>query len=1444
MSQHDRISLRSLDGHMDVFNSMLSPASSFLPPSSSPQSGQSPSNPLHQVADTMSQPKRVRKGVRRMHMPIKILYNLDSNADATMVAQIEQRIPVDVLPIKRKTNNKDNHGNGTPVFARVSLKACLQGICLASPELLSSTTKDYVLYAVDPVEAHRASLRREMTSNSGGSQEASPSRGKILRSSAAFMVGKGYMSQALTQEGMGVSTVHGRVRGEFDDEDEEDEELTPEDEEDEEFWESRVLEIFLKLKVSAPLQNTLIEKAIEETKLNNQDSLTFASKAPPKRKSATAEEPLKALSSNQIVEDIPSEATVSKGQLSRKPGPQRQLLHLLQALQAHAQQGSGSTGQSKTSESELQALELASDGGKGKYNALRKDRIRFSSPPISASTITSVHPSGAQSSPVLANDVSLPISSNAVQGSSTSRRPKAKPSIASFSDARSPILGGLTPGYEAEYLSGPNPSKNAESIDLTGSARANVPKIAGRGRKGDQIICSPSNDEQCYNCGLRGELYWRYLEIPDESQIRFYDSSVCFFSGAKHFRSCNACGTYFQRYKGVSRPEFVFKEHEAKRLEKLKRMSSQNSSNTSSEDDHEEKNKKRAFKVAKGKSSAFSRTLSEACAIDSERISGEGGKEKDGPSTSKGKKQTEEPLDTQKKSRKRRKSNQSEKGESKKGQPQERKFVDDFEKARLRDLVMDQEGNWRSKRSILENPTNRRVGRPPGRKTGCGLGRQRNTESAKAAAAAIRDEMINMKEGNHSSLAKTRPGFSARDTKASSSGPMPNVDLTNEFAVNDALQAILSSSSPAHPTDGDHVSGAPATQHSSFAVPYVPNQMLHHQQMPHSTPGRSLNHQNKTPMSVSRVRYGAPPHLMMSSPATAFQTVMDEADTDWKALFGFNNNVTRRSPRKKPAGVHGGINPYATNLASPSRSPPQQKSGNTHQSPTVHPDVLMQMTSSSPLTRNRVRSGQFEWAFNSSDDVGTQKKKVSSAITSPTSPSPTRTRILSAKRKSNFDEVMLEAGPINSQNTSRRNQVSKQAKLTKEQESHSFDNEPFAGYTAINAQLIEQDDEDLLEEDGGPGSPTLGRSMRLDKKKKNAELRFTPTANELCSSTPSDLGNNVDLGTQAEWQQNATIPELFPATSPEKVWNVVNNNSPSEMLWNSPSSWALRMPTPSPLKAIKKIPDEANATVSEHTESTKATAANLSTINNPHKEGLGEEKKGTSSSLAPPAQKRKPLAATVEDASPSEASNASPNDGEDDDEDDDEGVTGENGEMVIDMTDSDNLAAFMQMFEDPYGLLAASGINLSALPQAQKPGGVGETTKENTFNTSSAAESNLAQIELFKSFDYAKELGFFNQAGATGITANAGPSAPTSVESGPSKITNENGTLTENKNVLTSPHKIEIDGNFLRISPRKKTAGDHQQSFGQMNAGTNSDINFGDWIWSDVQKTTNKQSTV
>ena len=104
--------------------------------------------------------------------PVKVLYTLDASAH-TMIARAAGRIPVRVA----------RQGGTNAVLGRVALKACLDAVCLASPELLLDRSKDYIVYAVDPVESQRAALLR-----SPG--RASPSKAQA----APVLVGKGFFS--------------------------------------------------------------------------------------------------------------------------------------------------------------------------------------------------------------------------------------------------------------------------------------------------------------------------------------------------------------------------------------------------------------------------------------------------------------------------------------------------------------------------------------------------------------------------------------------------------------------------------------------------------------------------------------------------------------------------------------------------------------------------------------------------------------------------------------------------------------------------------------------------------------------------------------------------------------------------------------------------------------------------------------------------------------------------------------------------------------------------------------------------------------------------------------------------------------------------------------------------------------------------------------------------
>lgn len=1323
--------------------------------------------------------------------------------------------------------------------------------------------KDYVVYAVDPVEAHRASARRDhrpatqahsSTPCSGSSQETSPSRTR-LHEASAFMVGKGYLSQALAQEGDGLSTMHGRVRSEYDDFEEEEEVITAEDEEDEEFWMSRILEVSMRLKESAVLkingasmdarQVATSSSASESSAVDRHNQAKSVPHPGLERSKGTSNATGRGIDSSAAVAN-PSVIDPHDRKKATKAGPQRQLLHLLQALQAHTQVGIdgapsplGPTGQANDDAAAFKQAHFEAASSPGRIgeseSRSRKAKTRFSSPARESHSSGSVHPSGAQSSPVMRADKGLATSSSSVP-SDTKRRM----SISATSNAQSPILGGLTPGYEVDYLSGPSPAYSAASSAAAPPVR-DAAMCKSRQRENVRvrtILTATEADrqkklsERCYNCGVRGESVWRYLNLPEGTEIRYFDASACVFGGSKQHRACNACGLYYLKYQGVSRPEHCIREANSKREEKLKKALAE-AEGAASEEETGTATLKRPELDRVGKRSSFSRTLSEACAIDSKRLAttskdGQAGKAgaRSESTNKRQKKQGGSKLSTriEEKSGRRVKGNVRQRGANVESSADESvehsdedgsqrnrersnwrsppRCVSNFEQARMRDFVLDSKGKWRSKRSVIENPTGRSVGRPPGIKTGEGNGRQRfqlrkrgKIEDGASVKTTKANEAASDAQGG---LAGDRDD--KFDTKANQQDDATK-NLLDDGAIADALMAILSSSSPVRPTSN----GMNPPNHG-VAMPITHN-------MVHSTPGRPLGQPTKTPLGISQARYGAPAHLLNSSPATAFQTVMDEADTDWKALFGIHNGQPRRSPRKKPVGVHGQVNPYATSIVSPSKKQDHQN---------VDTSALLQMTSSSPLTRGRLKSGQFDWAWTSSDSTGA-RKKLSSAITSPASPSPHRAR--TGKRKAE-GEMMLEAGPVHSDRAEMSTELGRPGKQARtKQHTAILDAGPFMGLSDVDVPHIEDD-----EDDDGPGSPTLGRSRRLDKKKFENRNSASSNAGSVPNSTaPSESGPGTALNLQQEWTRTSTMRDLFPTPSPDKRWNIVG--SPSQGLWNSPTSWALRLPTPSPIKSgAKSSVNEAESfplAISEPAKQLRSAVTSKGPSPRPDVSDPNQQRR------------RKPLPATVEDASPSDVSNASPTGDEEEDGDGEE----EEG-MVIDMANGTNMAELMSMFEDPYGLLAASGITLPA--QSDKKNGqsdshiVGGDLQNGSQDGMPFPNHSLSHIELFKSFDYAQQLGFFNEAGASGLAANAGPSAPRMLAG--SKGGQGSPTKSGSKPVRTSPRRAAAQqaGSMKSGTGTNaiSTAGQNDDAAGkQVN-----EINFGDWIWYDVHRTPVKRS--
>lgn len=1163
---------------------------------------------------------------------------------------------------------------GSESFAVLTPTRCI--LPSNSPELVMDSHRDYVLYASDPIESFRAAQRQ--ASGSAGSRNAgtSPSKSHTPHP-AAFMVGKGFLSRALAEGEDGLSFVHGRVKSEYSDDEEDDEHDDEAGEDDEGSLGGKVLEVSLRFK-EAPVSTR--ERYDSRVKVLQDANPSFVANSTLDQ--ARNDDDPTHESAKNLAEDRSNSQTSS---------PQEQLLQLLQALQAQTQASEANKGLSRDAGTNPEHLSKKLDIANSSLPPdASPDMLSHLLKTLSAPPQASVHtPTESASSEKVAwpgssmrQSVEHPGSASRGRALLQSRAPLPQ------SDAESPILGGLTPGYEVDYLStGPSPTYSASATPFPAKANSTdqskqkdkaSEKPKPRPCDNAKPVGAHRHKQCCYNCGVSSQSSWRHLRLPDESVARFKEGSSIIDHGKRLYRACNACGLYFIKYHGVSRPEHVWRESQKKnRMKKLNGTASGGSSKAESAAesdaaDDEGPSSTTSFNRRNG----MSRTLSEACARDSERIS----QTADSKPAAKNNTQQDPRHDFTDASI-------SDIIRVRRSLPARKTL--DFESARMKDLVLDGDGNWRTKRSILENPAGRRPGRPKGIKTGKGLGRTRVELN----------------------LQKKEAERKAREAKLqAAAGPATSPAAPKRPAKEPAQRPTVAASSPVRPSI------------ANFSY-------LH----------------SKTPLSGGKMRYGAPSYLLDSSPATAFQTVMDEADTDWKALFGLS---PRRSPRKNPGGVHAQVNPYASMAStSPIRKP---ASG-------MEPSALFNMASSSPLTRSRVRSGHFDWAFTSSDDAADpQKRVVSSAITSPASPSPSRSRNGSDKRRQSTMTMQLEAGPA-------AVVQERAAKRQKSQEDTSLGAGAFLCLGEAATSLQAEQDED----DGAPGSPTLGRSRRLDKKKRDGHISKAAPSPATSATAHCDKASSAPgLDFSNDWTRSVSMRELFPTPSPGKKWA----RSPSHAVWESPTAWALRDPTPSPVKQQSSKADAMHGgsktkAIDESSQMQGVSQESVREGSNPAKcQEL--QVPGPSQQLV----RRKPLPATVEDASPSEISNRSPTDDDDEDDGDDECA------LQINPHDSTSLSTLMELFEDPYGLLKASGLGLqsktqvtgSSSPAKRLEGRASDDTamalassSGGTQSTSQMSADHFAQIELFKSFDFAQQLDFFTENGSNGVAAHVEPSTAT-----------------------------------------------------------------------------------
>ncbi|PWY97709.1 hypothetical protein BCV70DRAFT_47782 [Testicularia cyperi] len=183
------------------------------------------------------------------------------------------------------------------------------------------------------------------------------------------------------------------------------------------------------------------------------------------------------------------------------------------------------------------------------------------------------------------------------------------------------------------------------------------------------------------------------------------------------------------------------------------------------------------------------------------------------------------------------------------------------------------------------------------------------------------------------------------------------------------------------------------------------------------------------------------------------------------------------------------------------------------------------------------------------------------------------------------------------------------------------------------------------------------------------------------------------------------------------------------------------------------------------------------------------------SQLQAPARRR-PLPATVEDAS-SSVSGSSPAPSE-------ESPDASNGNLF-------------DLLEDPYGILAASGFGIDAdggLTSLEIPMPHGDqltpTSASNAGGLTVSADA-FNEVQLHQAKEFGAHLNAFNQSGSTGVSAHvAGSASASSVPAEASEVTQPGTavvTMSSNSNSANGGEVSQIDGNASTSIPASLTPG-------------------------------------
>lgn len=1337
---------------------------------------------------------------------------------------------------------------------------------MASPELLPDDKRDYIIYAVDPEETLRASQLRSSptrsSSSSNSSRErndasssklsSSPSRPKDAPSS--ILVGKGFFNWALEEEGEGDTTVTGRVRSDgrrlrYDNGREYEEDIN-------------VLEVVIKLKESQARSKDKYFNLVRglntgssfsaAASTSNSSSSTAARSALPRHASdvqvASSTQRFRSArhvdSDSQLSlhsePDYPTSSS-SHGAVERQirrpnrrpsprymPLPDRQSDRVISpktttqplgpspslptvstfsaASSSPAPSAASTTSAPSSAASNPSALQLLTI-----LHSLQQRSSKSAPEPAQQAQLENLlqqvaHVFGNSASP--AADSGATTESSAAGPSSVSPALAARPLDAiPVPNVRLPLLpvdshlskDNRKASFSAQSASKDSPLVNSrrQSVSSPSFDEGDTSTSSLQGKDGPE-----SSSRICYNCGTDVPTTWRILTLPagsivnhpsaekgGSSEANNDDSAQPGWKpryagkdtpietdGQTRWSACNPCGLYYLKWNN-SRPEYVWrKEHATKAYRERKALAEAAKRRREGVDAGSNKRARIANSDVDGASPYSATTPGNASFgmtspnFDADTPASGSGRKGSMPRTlSEACHRDAEKLESQRSSKKKDKE-----------KPVCKKQAD-------REYVLDQAtGKWRSRRSMRENPAGKRPGRPKG--------------SFKAAQS-----------GNKSD-AKSSP---VKDETKTGSTPLAQ-QSTAEASSTSAKSVNAGSSSSESGSKGKSTQQHSAQQDTEFRAPMPP-------QLPRQASSRMVNFAQSSPVrpsmnaslmqadavnamptfgsgmleSPSRdIRFRVPSYLMNSSPGTMLDTLMSEADFDFEELGplgplqtpgtllgqmsrnGFTPQQLRRSPRKNPHGTISGQNPYASPSAQRSTGSPSFVRGgqlNLTGSPDARSAALS--SSDSPVTRSRTRSGQdvlHPALFSSSDGVTNDASaKSSSNVTSPASPSEKNSRAAASKGKT----ISSLHSVGKSRLSSRQAKVEKSAKSrarSADVDADEEDNAPEAQFT--RGPYRKTGDAPSREGSAGlpscPASPSLGRATR-----KLARELSTASAQSLHNNGPAKLAQ-LDL----------------PPSSP--VFDHPTGGTVEVDGWGRTPSMREIFPTPSDLDwPSDGSPATQPGDEVKHQDQQVAESKDLA--------------------IPPPTTqaivRRRPLPATVEDGS-SSVSGSSPALSSDD-------YSPEPGA-------NRNL---FDLFEDPYGILAASGFGIDAnggltsleIP-VPPPAGTGTSmTPTSTSATPAVAPAISADkfndVQLHPSTEFGTHLSDFSATGGTGVAAHVAGSSGTAAAVQIAAPTDSTSTANMNfdasflanlppelSSILASPKK-QLPPKIIEIlaSPRK-----------------------------------------